>query len=63
MINFKVTVLKFNLVFLSQVTKRVSRNGFRLITLLEATKTKAKTWAQIGANIPIITWSLAEFLW
>lgn len=61
--NFKVTILKFNVFFLSEITKRVSRNIFRLIKLLQATKTKGETYAQIGANVSIRTWSLAEFLW
>ena len=61
--NFKVTILKFNVFFLSEITKRVSRNIFRLIKLLQATKTKGETYVQIGANVSIRTWSLAEFLW
>ena len=53
--NFKVTILKFNIFFLSEITKRVSRNIFRLIKLLQATKTKGETYAQIGANVSIRT--------
>lgn len=53
--NFKVTILKFNVFFLSEITKRVSRNIFRLIKLLQATKTKGETYAQIGANVSIRT--------
>ena len=53
--NLKVTILKFNVFFLSEITKRVSRNIFRLIKLLQATKTKVETYAQIGANVSIRT--------
>lgn len=53
--NLKVTILKFNVFFLSEITKRVCRNIFRLIKLLQATKTKGETYAQIGANVSIRT--------